>query len=60
MNLIKPHGGELKNLLTKELGSIREQGLYKDERIILGPMPVAISPTQKKGCRCKHVLSHTS
>ena len=34
--------GELKNVLTEALGSIREQGLYKDERILLGPQSARI------------------
>lgn len=29
--------GALKDILSKEIQSIREQGLYKDERLILGP-----------------------
>jgi glycine C-acetyltransferase len=34
--------GALRETLTKELQSIREQGLYKDERIILGPQAASI------------------
>jgi glycine C-acetyltransferase len=34
--------GALKNRLTKDLQSIREQGLYKDERVILGPQSASI------------------
>lgn len=34
--------GALKDLLNKELDSIREGGLYKDERVILGPQGASI------------------
>jgi glycine C-acetyltransferase len=34
--------GALRDALSKELDSIREQGLYKDERIILGPQAAKI------------------
>ncbi|UCH84606.1 MAG: glycine C-acetyltransferase [Candidatus Latescibacterota bacterium] len=34
--------GELKQALGKELGSIKEAGLYKDERLILGPQAAKI------------------
>ncbi len=34
--------GALKETLGKELGSIREAGLYKDERVILGPQAAKI------------------
>jgi glycine C-acetyltransferase len=34
--------GALKDALGKELGSIREAGLYKDERLILGPQAAKI------------------
>jgi glycine C-acetyltransferase len=35
--------GGLKDALTKEIKSIREQGLYKEERIILGPQSASIT-----------------
>jgi glycine C-acetyltransferase len=35
--------GGLKEALTKEIKSIREQGLYKEERIILGPQSASIT-----------------
>src|SRR3989338_8074173 len=40
--------GELKNILEKELKSMREAGLYKEERILLSPQRADIQVKQGK------------